>query len=616
MIDPGKMDSTARLGSPVAGSPPTGETLRRAYSDRAIAQIPRLLSLQDRNEFSRTYGCFNREYWLCRTVDFPSSIAQFGMQSLALAYIHPFPDNPYRGSPKILLYALAAMDYLTRIQRPDGSFDEFYPNERGWAGPTGFLVYAMCDSRRLLDGHIPRDLDEKLRVCIARAARFLAEHDEPGVLANHHAMAVLPVYEAYRILGEKRLLTGFHARLDDFLRACHEEGWCLEYDGADIGYLSATVSFLGKLRKLYTDERIEQVIGRAIEFCSYFTFPDGHYGGSLGSRQTLHFYPHGFELAAPENPTAAAVAEAMLRALWAGRLVPPEIQEDRYFLYRIPELLQSWVDWSPRPANLPLLPCEGPPFERTWPAAKIHVRRTENAYLAVNLAKGGVLQVARTDGAPRLVISDCGILAETADGRVLTSQWIDPDLRIDFARGSGSNEGRPPGREAGAGRGDDPPPGSDPPVSLEVSGALHYVVMKVFTPPKMIAFRLFLLIFGWNTAIAYRTKGWIRQLLMTRSGAAPARFRRTLRFANESVTVTDRIERGGGPAFRRVKIGDDFSVRYVPQSRYFQQFELGVSGSYLTEADITRLNREGVIEVTRVLDFKKGLVGYGIGEGE
>ncbi len=98
---------------------------------------------------------------------------------------------------------------------------------------------------------------------------------------------------------------------------CHEEGWCLEYDGADLGYLSATVSFLAKLRKLYTDERIERVCARAIDFCSHFVFPDGHYGGSLGSRQTLHFYPHGFELFAPENPTAAAVAEAMLRALWA-----------------------------------------------------------------------------------------------------------------------------------------------------------------------------------------------------------------------------------------------------------------------------------------------------------
>jgi hypothetical protein len=586
-IGPGQLGTA---GSPQPVSPPEGELLRRAYSDRALAQVPRLLSLQDRNEFSRTYGCFNREYWLCRTLDFPSSIAQFGVQSLALAYTQPFPDNPYYQNPKILLWALAAIDYWIGIQRPDGSFDEFYPNERGWAGPTGFLVYAMCDSYRLLDGHVPRDLDERFRTCVARAARFLAKYDEPGVLANHHAMAVLPVYEAYRILGEKELLRGFHTRLDDFLANCREEGWCLEYDGADIGYLSATVSFLGKLKKLYTDERIEGVIRRAVDFCSYFVFPDGHYGGSLGSRQTLHFYPHGFELAAPENPTAAAVAEAMLRHLWAGRLVPPEIQEDRYFLYRIPELLQSWVDWKPRPATLPVLPSAGPPFARSWPGAGIHVRRTPDAYLAVNLAKGGVLKIARTDETPRLVVSDCGIIAQTADGKVVTSQWIDAEHRIR-------------GLETTGAAGD-----------LEVGGALHYVVMKVFTPWRMIAFRLFMLIFGWNTAIAYWTKGWIRRLLMTKSGAARSRFRRTVRFGEGQVTVIDRIERGGGPAFKKVKIGDDFSVRYVPQSRYFQRFELGVKGSYLSPEDIERLNREGSIEIARVLDFKKGLVGYESGE--
>ncbi|MDM7914939.1 MAG: hypothetical protein QUU85_06690, partial [Candidatus Eisenbacteria bacterium] len=343
-------------------SRPRGEELRRAYSDRALAQIPRLLSLQDRNEFSRTYGCFHREYWLCRTVDFPSSIAQFGVHSLALAYATPFPDNPYLGNPKILLWTLAAMEYWTKIQRPDGSFDEFYPNERGWAGPTGFLVYAMADSYRRIEPNVPKELRERFLSCVARAARFLAKYDEPGVLANHHAMAVLPIYEAYDLLRDPKLLEGFHVRLDDFLRYCNPEGWCLEYDGADLGYLSATVSFLGKLRKRYSDERIEEVCAKAIEYLSYFVYPGESLGGSMGSRQTLHFYPHGFEPFAPENPVAAAVAETMLGALWSARLVPPEIQEDRYFLYRIPELLLSYVDWKPRPENLPPMPAERPPF--------------------------------------------------------------------------------------------------------------------------------------------------------------------------------------------------------------------------------------------------------------
>jgi hypothetical protein len=569
---------------PAAWSPfdvptPGGAALRRAYSDRGLAQIPRLLSLQDRNEFSRTYGCFHREYWLCRSVDFPSSIAQFGVHALALAYTQPFPDNPYLGNPKILLWTLAAMDYWTRIQKSDGSFDEFYPNERGWAGPTGFLVYAMCASYRLLEGHVPEDLNRRFLRCVDRAGHFLAKHDEPGVLANHHAMAILPIYEAYDLLKDPKLLAGFHVRLDDFLSYCRDEGWCLEYDGADLGYLSATVSFLGKLRKLYTDERIEGVCQRAIDFCSHFVLPSGHFGGVLGSRQTLHFYPHGFELFARENPTAAAVAEAMLKALWQGKLVPPEIQEDRYFLYRVPEMLLSWVDWGGRPETLPALPWQREPFARSWPGARMHVRKTPGAYVAVNLAKGGTFQVVHLDDPPRTTVSDAGVLARLVNGKVVTSQWID--------------EGHVVRMEGDV---------------LEVEGAMHNMVMKAFTPWTMIGFRLFMLLVGWHTGMAYRIKGWIRTLLMTRSGRAGARFHRTIRFEGGKVLVTDRIERGGGPAFARVKLGDDASVRYVPQSRYFQRFELGVRGSYLSSQDLEKLNREGAFEITRTFEARRGLV--------
>src|SRR3989338_4271482 len=40
--------------------------LRSVYSQRALSQIPRLLSLQDRNPYSPTFGCFKRTYWLDR----------------------------------------------------------------------------------------------------------------------------------------------------------------------------------------------------------------------------------------------------------------------------------------------------------------------------------------------------------------------------------------------------------------------------------------------------------------------------------------------------------------------------------------------------------------------
>ena len=166
------------------------------YAKKAISQIPRILSTLDRNEFSPAYGCFDRIYWLDKSIDFPSAILQLNTHILALVYSYPYPENIFYKRDKIKKWCFAGMKYWVQIQHKDGSFDEFYPNERGWAGPTGFLLYSMLDSYSLLKDEIPQQLKEELIEASYKAARYLAKYDEAGILANHHAMALLPIYYA------------------------------------------------------------------------------------------------------------------------------------------------------------------------------------------------------------------------------------------------------------------------------------------------------------------------------------------------------------------------------------------------------------------------------------
>ena len=51
---------------------------------------------------------------------------------------------------------------------------------------------------------------------------------------------------------------------------------------------------------------------KAVEFAWYFMHPDGSYGGEYGSRNTYHFYPHGFELMAPHTEKAGQIADRFL----------------------------------------------------------------------------------------------------------------------------------------------------------------------------------------------------------------------------------------------------------------------------------------------------------------
>lgn len=557
------------------------QDLRHVYLEKALSQIPRLLSLLDRNPFSPTYGSFHREYWLDKVTDFPDAMAQFSVQALALVFARDMPGNVYYRQPKVRDWTVAALDYWTRIQHADGSCDEFYPYERGWAGPTGFMLYAAVEAYKLLGEAVPADVSARIIAAIRRAACFMARGEaEEDRLANHHAVAALAVRKAYELLGDPELEVAYRRIWKGFLQYQNRaEGWLTEYDGADPGYLSATVSFLAKIYQGYPAPEILEVARAAVGFASYFAYPNGYYAGSMGSRQTLHFYPHGAEVFAEQIPLARALAQRMLEGLEGGALVPPEIMPDRYLGWRVAEFLLAYLDARPRPATLAALPYESPPFRRWFPGARIYIRRDPDSYLLANLAKGGVVKLFDS-ATGRLAYNDCGLLGRLADGTLVSSQWIDHAYRVEV-----SDE------------------------QLVVEGSLQRMTStKSFTPIKMALFRAVLTAVGWSPRASHLIKGGIRRALMLGTRSIPLRFRRSIRLEGGVLTVTDRLRRVGDLQVAGLMVGDEFAVRYVPQSRYFQAQELGVRGYTLAPEQLARLNALGELEVMRRAEVASGLV--------
>ena len=406
---------------------------RDAYAERALSQLPRILSNIDRNPYSPTYGCYHRDFWLDKTSDFPDAVRQFAVHALALAYKHEMPGNIYYQQPKILEWTLAGLSFWADIQHGDGSFDEFYPYERGWVGPTAFTAYTTIEALNVLGNEVPAALRTKVEAAVRKAAYFIAGGEsEEDHLANHHAMACLAVWKAYALLGDEKLKAGYESVWETFLTYHREEGWSVEYDGIDPGYLSATVSFLSKIYQDNKDPRLLEIMRPSAEMCSYFAYPNGFYAGSLGSRNTLHFYCHGFEVIAAEVPLAGAVAEHLLQGLDDGKLVPPEIISDRYLVYRVPEFLLAYLDYQER-GELPELPFERDAFVQYFPGCRIYAKQAKDYYAAANLAKGGVLKVFDTAGDNTLTVNDCGIIGEAEGGKSFTSQWIDPSYAAEHS---------------------------------------------------------------------------------------------------------------------------------------------------------------------------------------
>ncbi len=544
------------------------------YAHKALNQIPRLLGNLDRNPYSPTYGCFHRDYWLDKTSDFPDAVRQFAVHALALVYQYDFPGNIYRHQPKIREWAIAGLDYWTQIQHKDGSFDEFYPFERGWVGPSAFTCFTISEAYHLLREEIPAETRERVLAAIRRTAYFIAAGEsEEDHLANHHAMACLAVWKAYRLLDEPALKAGFERLWQGFLTYHnYQEGWSREYDGVDPGYLSATVSFLGKIYQDHPNPEIFQVLRQSVEFCSYFAYPNGFYAGSLGSRNTLHFYPHGFEILAGQLPTAAAVAEKLLQGLGEGALVPPDIISDRYVVYRVPEFLQAYLDYTPRPDTLPPLPYQQSALRSFFPLSRIFVKTDPRHYTVANLAKGGVVKIFDKETG-RLRLNDCGLIGQLADGRLVSSQWVDPDYH---------------GQETEDG--------------WEVSGYLNVIPSnKLFTPLKNIIFRSALIAFGWSPTFSHKLKGQIRKTLILGQRSVPVHFRRRLHLTEKQALLIDQLKIEGNLRFQSLSVGDEFFVRYVPQSRYFQAQELAVNGYTLNEAEMDHLNRDKEMRVIQRL---------------
>ena len=523
------------------------------YGRKALEAIPRLLTLQDRNPFSPTYGCFHRDYWLYKTSDFPDAVRQFGCHALALIYSYPLPGNSYYQKAAIAEWALAGLNFWARIQHSDGSFDEFYPYERGWVGPTAFTTYTSIETYRLLEPLMDGETQDRVRSAIKKAAYFIAGGEaEEDHLANHHAMACLSVWKAARLLDEKSLYRDFEKLWEGFLNYQNEEGWSREYDGPDPGYLSATISFIAKIYQDGGPPDLIDTLRPAVAFSSYFVYPDGSYGGTLGSRNTQHFYPHGFEILANKIPLAAAVAAATRNALAKGSLVPPEIMSDRYLFYRVPEFLLSQIDHSPPAKALPLLPFERGPFRRYFPAAGIVIAREQNLYLVANLRKGGVFKVFDLQR-NKLLRSDCGVLVSLDSRSAVSSQWIAPSDRVVAGDGEWS-----------------------------VRGNLQKIPShRVFTLSKNVLFRIVLLLFGWIPHFSHRLKGWIRRILMTGSRPTGFTFERRIRLQPQALLIEDCIQSGAYRDFERLIVGGEYAIRYVPQSRFFQAEEMDVASQSL-----------------------------------
>lgn len=290
--------------------------LAALYRELALRQVPRILGLGDRQATSETHGCFDRAYWHYRSSDFPN--AQQQQVSLLLAELCG-TGSSYGDKAAVRGWCIASIDFWARIQHRDGSLDEAYPNERGYCA-TALTTAAVGQAVRALRLEPPRE-------ALARAGRWLASRRDPPV-SNQVAGAALALLACSSLLDDRKLEAAGLGKVRSVLGAQDREGFFPEYGGADVGYQTLTLSFLGRIERGWSPPGLLASIHRGAAAVTGRLDARGRHETALNSRRTQFVYPCGLVVAGEW-----AALERHRAGLEAGLVLEPGWLDDRYVIW-------------------------------------------------------------------------------------------------------------------------------------------------------------------------------------------------------------------------------------------------------------------------------------------
>lgn len=513
-----------------------------AYWSVARQEIARVLSWQDRESFSRTYGCFDRTYWCWKFSDFPGARYQEGVFTLAHLFTTRLPENQLYHEPRVLQWIEAGLDYWQRLQRRDGSFDEAYPYEHSLAA-TAFTSFYVGEAFLRVRDALP-DRDRAVGT-FARAGDWLCRNDERhGILSNHLAAAAAALYVIFRITGDDR----FERRCWQFVQQIYDhqsrEGWYEEYGGADPGYQTLCMLYLARVWQYTGDAPLLESLARSVSFLKHCIHPNGTLGGEYGSRSTEFFFPAGCEMLAKAIPDAARIACFMRSRLLEGGTVGLWAMDAQNMF----PMLNNYLFATDYAVSLdgvvePELPCNVP-GEWWFPDAGLLIKSTPTYYAVVGLSKGGVLKIYDKDKRT-LAVSDCGYVARLSTGTVASTQTL---------------RRRPAWTRA--------------PGVCTVEAEFVPLLRRVPGTWLFLAFRIFSTTFGQAQLVAYWLKNRLVQFLMHPPSAMPLRLTRQVQLGTHAVTVTDEIVAGDRLTVVECRRSEKFAAVHMGSSRYFQWQEL------------------------------------------
>jgi len=499
-----------------------------------------LLSQQDRNVYSRTYGCFDRRYWGWKLVDYAEATYQRGVYPLAWLLGRTEDEKAARVLHEAVV---AGLQFSAQIQHPDGSFDQAFPHEHSF-GATAFLLHPSLSAYRIVRDEIDVALTNAIEGSLRKAADFLCHHHEAhGLISNHLAGAALSLLDCAGFFGETRYEKRAAELVAHIIDQQSPEGWFVEYEGADPGYQTLCLYYLAQVFWLRPEPALRNAIEKAVDFLSWFVHPDGTFGGAYGSRRTEIYYPGGLTLLSGEFPLAHSMTNFMLQSIFDRRTVTVEDVD----IGNIAPLLSNYIamldaDLPSEDSPRPPLPWQREGSARNFDGAGIYIRSTSRYYTVIGASNGGVMKIYDR-GQGRLLRSDGGYVGRLDRGEYITTQMTNLNPIVEITADQ---------------------------MCIEVP---FYVMLRSLpTPFRFLLLRILNLTLMRNLSLGNSFKALLVRLLISGKRRAPLSLKRRITFGQNQISIQDSFSLKGKLHLSWLECGRDFSAIHMASANYFENY--------------------------------------------
>ena len=278
------------------------------YLHMAQRNLPRLLALYNTDATDPLFGCGDRRYWAWKLIDFPNGTFQgacYGLSILLDAGL--LPDSICQRSIQRRIEAMISV--LPQIVDKQGGLAEALPNEGSFC-VTGLVLSDCLGALDALANKVSKHRYADLMAALEPLALFLKRQDEGhGIISNHLATSALGMVRWAQATQDSQALDRAQLWIDRIRAHASDEGWMMEYGGADPGYQSWCTSSLVQIAHIAPELELDPLLQRSFDFLETFAFPDGSYANGCGSRMTRFLMAAGPEMYKERSSSAARLAQ-------------------------------------------------------------------------------------------------------------------------------------------------------------------------------------------------------------------------------------------------------------------------------------------------------------------